>query len=262
MAAEVVLTEEEKALPYAKYFDRPLAPVPPGKLALFNGPPAPPEMIMPVEERNLFMEETDPYLQDGYGISADGLGFLANTTFMPEVTSDMLDWWFGWHCVENDLRYKIWDKEDHFWARADKPEYVLDPNVPWREKTWGVSHKIKENAGLGVEEIEMHFVRPRDLGFDESKIGGDGCTSMVCAHAAAIVAHKWIETPEGCWLKSRFWMGYGLDGNGNVVRKFPPGARMPEFVPKMIYGHNIKEFTNLAAFLPQIYEEEWNGKQG
>ena len=71
-----------------------------------------------------------------------------------------------------------------------------------------------------------------------------------------------METPEGCWLKSRFWMGYGLNEKGEVVRKFPPGARMPDFVPKMIYGHNIKEFTNLAAFLPEIYEEEWNGKEG
>ena len=92
MAEPVVLTEEERSLPYAKYFDRPMRAVPPGKLALFNGPPAPPEMLMPVEERNLFLDETDPYLQDGYGVSAEGTGFLANTTFMPGVTSAMLDW--------------------------------------------------------------------------------------------------------------------------------------------------------------------------
>ena len=35
---------------------------------------------------------------------------------MPGVTSEMLDWWFPWHSVGSDLRYKIWDPEDHYFA--------------------------------------------------------------------------------------------------------------------------------------------------
>ena len=59
----------------------------------------------------------------------------------------MLDWWFPWHSVGSDLRYKIWDPEEHCFARADRVDYVCDPEAPMNQKTWGVSHYIIE-AGI------------------------------------------------------------------------------------------------------------------
>mgnify|MGYP006964173643 CR=1 FL=1 len=53
---------------------------------------------------------------------------------MPGVTGEMLDWWFPWHSVGSDLRYKIWDPEDHYFARAYPASYVVDPNVPMNQK--------------------------------------------------------------------------------------------------------------------------------
>lgn len=55
---------------------------------------------------------------------------MANRTYMPGVTVDMMDWWFPWHSVGSDLRYKIWDPKDHYFARADRTAYVLDPGFP------------------------------------------------------------------------------------------------------------------------------------
>ena len=36
----------------------------------------------------------------------------------------------------------------------------------------------------------------------------------------------------------------------------PDGVSIPEMGPRALYGHNIKEFSNLAAILPSVYAEE------
>lgn len=48
---------------------------------------------------------------------------------------------------------------------------------------------------------------------------------------------------------------YGLI-DGEMKRGLPESASVPEFIPKGLYAHNIKEFTNLASILPSLYEEE------
>lgn len=60
-------------------------------------------------------------------------------------------------------------------------DYVRDPAVPWAEKTWGVTHDIMEDIGLGMERLLLQFCKPSDLGYDMSKIGTSACAAMVCA---------------------------------------------------------------------------------
>ena len=43
--------------------------------------------------------------------------------------------------------------------------------------------------------------------------------------------------------------------SGELINGMPEGISVPLQVPKNLYAHNIKEFTNLASFLPQIYAE-------
>lgn len=133
----VVITQEEKALPYAKYFYQDLAPIPQEKLDIWHGPMADPALATPVNAANDFLEEGKVALEVGFTVAPNGTGFVANSTFMPGVTPEMFLWWFAWHCVGPDLRYKIWDRDDHLQARAIQADYVRDPAVPWAEKTWG-----------------------------------------------------------------------------------------------------------------------------
>lgn len=106
----------------------------------------------------------------------------------------------------------------------------------------------------------LQFKKPSDLGYDMDKLGTDGCASMVCACGAssspAMMSHKWMAAEGGVWFKSHFWMGYGLDENGALTKLVPDGVRIPELVPRALYGHNIKEYSNLAKILPLIYAEE------
>lgn len=256
----VPITEEEKKLSYAKYYFRDLAPIPQEKLDIWHGPAADPALATPIERRNDFLDDKDIRLTVGFTVVPNGTGLVANATFMPGVTPEMIDWWFGWHSVGSDLRYKIWDHDDHYYARAMNPDYVLDPSVPNNQKTWGVTHDILEDIGLGADPLKLTFRKPSDLGYDMSKIGTPTCSTMVCAAGAgsspAVMTHKAVAAEGGIWFKSHFWMGYGVNEQGEIVKLVPDGQSIPEMVPRTLFGHNIKEFTNLAAILPELYAEE------
>ena len=58
----------------------------------------------------------------------------------------------------------------------------------------------------------------------------------------------------GCELRTRFWMGYSVI-DGKPVKILPDGVRFPDIPLKALLMHNIKEFTNLAAILPDVYAE-------
>ena len=256
-----VMTPDEARLSYAKYFNRPMAKIPAEKLDIWRGDPAPSESALLYKYRALFQNQEVPGLQNGFCIAPDGTGYVASTIFMPGVTPEMFDWWFGWHSVTSDLRYKIWDRDDHYYARADNPDYVKDPAVPESQKTWGVVHHILEDIGIGgPTDLTLCFQRPAELGYNESKIGTPGCLAMVCAYglgtAPAVMTHIAKEAEGGILFCSRFWMGYGPDEKGGIVSILPKGASVPIEAPRALFGHCIKEYTNWAALLPEIYPEE------
>lgn len=256
---KVGVSQEEKQLSYYKYFEQDLAPIPIEKLTVLAEGAQEEKKAVPFEQKDLFLAGRDEeYCKTGYGVMDDGTGFVCNTTYMPGVTGEMLDWWFPWHSVGSDLRYKIWDPEDHYFARADRADYVCDPDVPMNQKTWGVNHYIMEDVGTGPEFLKLCFKNPADYGYDTSIIGTEKCQSMVCAigesSCAAAMTHKWYPYKDGVMFCSRFWIGFGVV-DGKIVKTLPEGVRIPEVVPKGLFAHNIKEFSNLAAILPQVYEE-------
>ena len=59
------------------------------------------------------------------------------------------------------------------------------------------------------------------------------------------IHQDWSEDPE-----------FRPNEKGEIVKLIPDGEAIPEFVPRALYGHNIKEYSNLASILPQIYAEE------
>ena len=75
---------------------------------------------------------------------------------------------------------------------------------------------------------------------------------MVCAigesSCAAAMTHKWHPYKDGVLFESRFWIGFRMDQEtGKIVKAIPDGVSIPPIVPKALFGHNIKEFTNLAS---------------
>ncbi len=255
---KVEVSDEEKSLSYYRFYQQEMAEIPEGKKEILKQGCSPIPAVSFDEKDKFLAGEDDDYCQTGYGILEDGTGFVCNTTYMPHVTAEMLDWWFPWHSVGSDLRYKIWDREDHYFARANRVDYVCDPRVPFHQKTWGVSHYIIEDIGLGPDFLKLNFKRPRDFGYEEAILGTEKCQSMVCAigesECAAAMTHKWYAYKEGVMFCSRFWIGFGTV-KGRIVKTLPEGMQIPEALPRKLYSHCIKEFTNLAKILPEVYEE-------
>jgi hypothetical protein len=264
MATRPDLSAEEKKRGYSKYYNLEMTPIPQEKLKILTAGPIDPVKALSIEHRNDLFKPGYFDVEIGYCTMPDGTGYLANLTTMPEVTTEMFDWWFAWHSLE-DLRYRIWDPEDHFYARANDRNHVLDKNLPLRKRTWGVSHTVREDIGPGPDDLIIEFKDPADLGFDAEKIGTAACATIMAANGhspegaqnkmAAVMTHFVRELDQGIELRSRFWIGCQII-NGQPVKVIPDAISVPEIATKGLFAHNLKEFTHLATILPKVYAEE------
>ena len=252
----VPITEQEKKSPLYKYFERDMVAPEPARF-IEGDQPMPTENALRPQDMNLLFD--DGYLpgEFGYAQLADGTITLANLTPMPGVTPEMFDWWFAWHGLE-PMRYKIWDKDEHHSAITRNPEKARDTSLSMKERYWDTIHDVKEamTPDGKVQDIVINFRNPADIGFSQEKLRGFKGT-IVCAgneHAPMIMVHFVRPTADGCELRSRFWMGYCVK-NGKPVKAIPDEVKIPAEAIKELFFHNIKEFTNLAALLPEVYAE-------
>ena len=262
MTTRILLNAEEKAKSYSKYYDMDMTPIPEEKMKILGTGPMDPALALLIENRNDLFKPGYLEGETGWCVLRDGTGFVANLTKMPGVTGNMFNWWMAWHSLE-DLRYKIWDPEDHFYARAQDREKVLSANT-LPEKLWGVKHLVHEDIGGGPCDLIIAFEKPADMGYDQSKIGTEFCSTLVCANGydpnpgpgmAAVMTHFIRDIEDGCELRSRFWLGFQIQEK-KAVRVIPEDFHMPDIAVKGLFAHNIKEYSHLATILPSIFAEE------
>jgi hypothetical protein len=60
---------------------------------------------------------------------------------------------------------------------------------------------------------------------------------------------------EGIEVRNRFWVGYQIVDKKPVLA-LPHGVRIPEEAAQGLFLHDVQEFANLAAILPQLYLEQ------
>ncbi|MCF8094948.1 MAG: hypothetical protein K9J79_06255 [Desulfobacteraceae bacterium] len=263
------LTEEEKKKPYSKYYYEKPVKAEPEKYEIASGKPVDPSMAMLPEDRNRLLGPGIFEAEIGFCQLPEGGAYVANRTIMPDVTPEMINWWFAWHALE-DLRYMIWFPPSHFAVSvSDKDrEKITDPSVPMAEKHYGVVHHVVEDIGGGAENIDIHFLSPGDFGFDMDRFhagasafaGGFGFSKSIDAPedqppAPAIMCHLIRETDEGIEFRTRFWLGYIIE-NRSPKCMLPEGAQIPEQAARGLLHHNIEEYANLARLLPRLYAEE------
>ncbi|HHT17729.1 MAG TPA: phloretin hydrolase [Papillibacter sp.] len=252
----VPITEEEKKHPLYKYFERPMVAPDPQKY-IDGDKPVPAELLHKPQDMNLLFDEGYLPCEFGYGQLEDGTVTLANLTQFPGSTPEMFDWWFAWHGLE-PIRYKIWCHDEHHAAISRHPEKNRDTSLSMKERYWDTIHDVKEAmvADGEPQDIIIHFRNPVDIGFDPEKLK-DFKGTIVCSgneHAPMIMCHFFRPTENGCELRTRFWMGWCVK-DGKPTKAIPDGVRIPPEAIKDLFFHNIKEFTNLAAILPEVYAE-------
>jgi len=254
--SKVPISEEEKMSPYYKYFVRDMAPIPEEKLEMLRNNPLTPKTALKIQNMNDLFEEG--YLQGEFGWTRmeDGTLTMANITDMPGITVEMFDWWIVWHGLE-PMRYKIWDTEDHYYCLTQHPEKAKDIKLPMKERYWDTIDDVIEDIGSGKEKIEINFRNPKDIGFDEMKLKNFKGT-IVCsgnAQSPIIMCHFLRPTANGSELRTRFWVGYCVQDGKPKKKLVAPTGLMPESIVSKLLEHNIKEFTNLKAILPEVYQE-------
>ena len=193
----------------------------------------------------------------------DGTGFVAVRTVMPDVTAEMLDWWFMWHGLEG-LRYKIWCPGEHYDARV-RPEDLprrLDTTLSLRERNWGTTDLVTENVGGGPTNIFISFQSPQQYGYDMSRFSAPNVLTAISANAGMSdvwepnITFSHCARPHaggGIELRSRFWQGWNVV-DGVPIRVGSKGG-FPVEVMRDCACHCAAEYSNLAAILPTLYAE-------
>jgi len=264
------LTPEEEARPFAKYYHEPIRQPDPAHYAAMDKPIDPAFAFGPEEiNRLLDVEALRNRVEVGWCVMPDGSGYIANTILYPGVSAEMIDWWFAWHPLE-DLRYRIWYPPQHagiMLSPIDRSR-ILDPQVPMREKNWGVVHYVTENCNCGMENVDIGFMSPEDMGFDMERFAevaaafAGGCGWAVAVDksdqsvtAPAIMCHMFYEEPGGLRHRTRFWQGYRFNEKGDPELCLPRGVSVPVEAVQGLARHNVKEFSRFGDLLPRVFGE-------
>lgn len=267
--ALVPIKEEDKKKSYYKYYEMGIAEVSKEDLDFIEKSEGTvDECLEPEDCIKLLSEDIIPAKMGYYPTKDKGLLISGNIP-MPDVTADMLYWWFAWHGLD-PFRYAIWDPEDHFGLKINElgRQRALDPSVPVPEKNWGATHIVDESCGGPAIEITIAFKDPKEFGFDSEAVKNSSCEFIVCANCIngplkiPVTMIELAKKIDGKMMfEARFWLGYHMEG-GKPVFKMPVLDKLPkedtDMIAKGLLAHNIKEFSNLNKILPSVYEENKN----
>lgn len=240
--------------------DRPAADV---TSALESGP-MDPALALDRTELDRMLDPAAEAAETGWCVLEDGVSYVAVRTPMPDVTGEMVDWWFDWH-PRHPIRYRIWHPTAHFSNSFDPPP------APRAKPHWGAVHHPVEDVGLGVVHARIAFCAPSELGFATDALDDENVATVVCGYAGddrrrmrhSPMVHAFLREGNGVVLRSRFWLGAALRpylpeplaaiggralNNGPVRR-----AVLPKRLPRALATHCAEEYANLAALLPGLY---------
>lgn len=263
---KVPVSMEDKQKSIYPYYLRDMAEPPAEKLARISEEPGDAADALCIEDRNRLFEPGELPGEFGWWQMPDGTALIANETYFPDVTGDMFDWWFAWHPIDR-LRYAIWDPRDHYDVRLLDPQRALGKGLSIRERHWNSVHYIWEDIGLGgVDLLRIEFLRPAEMGYDESGMDTPFCNALVCGNTTVygnadmpdmpvVMTHFLRPAAGGSQLRSRFWFGWQIR-DGKPIKCIPDGVTIPPAGPIALLKHNVAEFTNLASILPEVFAEE------
>lgn len=266
------LTEEEKAKPYASYFERAPAQVPAEIVQAIQAGSMDPKKALPFEMINDLLNPDYHAVETGYCHMPDNSAYVAVLTKMPGLTGEMIDWWFWWHAFE-DLRYKIWYPGKHVGVRIQNRDQLSDLKLSLRERYWHNPNFPTEDIGIGTDTLRITFISPEEFGFDASRFEQANVATIISARVGSEsrhvehtdMCHFVRKTSDGVEMRSRFWIGRKLclirfreDSfvNRHIVNtKLVRNRSIPIDAPHQMAMHCAQEYNNLKELLPELYSK-------
>ena len=254
--------------PYAKYWKPDMAPMQrQNQDAIIHGPEAS-ELGFRVDEIDRMLDPGYLPLESGFTRLPNGQLFMAHHTKMPGVKGYMIDWWMGWHYMENQ-RYKLWHPRSHISQRAERM-IGDDASISDTEKYRNNPQYVTEYLGTESADLALTITEPGvffdDSRFEEANIGTAVCCVCTLQEAPVtlgILIHLYRDTAEGCELRSRFWGGHipAADISPEQIREafaqstLTGDQCMPLEMGRDLLAHNGTEYNHLASFLPDLYAD-------
>jgi len=230
-------------------------------------------LVLPRAEAHRLLEPGYLPLETGHATLPDGSVHVAVLTQFPGATCEMIDWWVGWHGAETD-RYKLWHPQAHLYTQW-KYERTETPGLTDRQKYVGNVSFVDEYVGPSIQRLAIAFLEPRDFGLDRDAFAAAGVGTAVCARTGftdrpvegGYLIHLMRETPGGCEMRSRFWLGEihlrSLPEPNPIDRmlqtRFVRERLMPRRIGSDLLVHCAEEMNHLASFLPKLYAQEAAG---
>ena len=254
---------ELATLPYARFWNPVMADISAdAHRAVANSPMA--EALFP-PMADAIGNIPDAEVQNGFTLPSEGAMRVNLVTEMPDVTPQMIDWWFGWH-GDSPERYKLWHPKAHVHA-----QWTTQPAVgsTGRARYVGHTSEVDEYLGSAMIRGAIQFRRPEEFGLVDAAVAAGVDATAVCARTGLVdlpvdlgyLAHHVAAVPGGSVMRSRFWLG----GPDIAARSAPLRAAVPvakrlvgltELDARALLVHCSQEMTHLATFLPAIYEQE------
>jgi hypothetical protein len=245
------------------YLDRPLTPPSAETLAEIERGPIDPALALPLADVDRLLDPAPLECETGWCWLPDGVGYVAVRTAMPEVTGEMLDWWFDWH-ADDPVRYRIWHPLAHRGNSIERPHRNARAKAHW-----GAVHHPVEDVGTGVAHARIAFLPPTELGMSTDALDDPRVATIVCGFAGddsrrmrhTPMFHVALRDGAGVTMRSRFWLGaalrpYGpLGGVGEraLNRAAVRRAVLPRALPRALATHCAEEYANLGALLPELW---------
>jgi phloretin hydrolase len=236
------------------YLERPMTAPARDVLEAIEAGPVDPGQALALKDVDRLLDPAPLERETGWCVLPDGVAYVAVRTAMPEVSGEMVDWWFDWH-PRDPMRYRVWHPKAH---RDNSLEQVPgtgegeDVDVSRKgvprarahasaKAHWGAVHHPVEDVGTGMVRARIEFEAPTEMGMSSDALDDPRVATIVCGYAGddrlkvrhSPMFHVFLYEGEdgkrgdgsedsqnrgGVVLRSRFWLGASLQPYGPMGR--------------------------------------------
>lgn len=205
------------------------------------------------QDVNRIFEKEELQNEIGFVKLKNGDYLVAMKTQMPNVKTEMVEWWFWWH-VQKKERYQIWYPGEHLstsYASRNK-QYFTKMFKEFEENT---VYPV-ERVGKKTITLSIQFVEPKKFGISEASIKKIKNGFLLCGFVGVLkgiiqhtkMLHYFKPKENGIELISRFWLGNGLP---RVLKRIAANEGQAYEMAK----HCSIEYTRLGIILPELYNQ-------